>query len=132
MPAVGSQIGYAEDTVVASAIRTTSSDTGALPGYGGASVLRAQLQVTAASGTTPTLDVVIEDTLDAGATWNVVATFTQKTVAAREVINVLPQKTESATFQPVFADRIRVRWTLGGTTPSFTFSVVISSQSPMS
>ena len=131
MPAVGSQIGYAEDTVVASAIRTTSSDTGALPGYGGASVLRAQLQVTAASGTTPTLDVVIEDTLD-GTNWNVVATFAQKTVAAREVINVFPLKAESATFQPVFADRIRVRWTVGGTTPSFTFSVVISSQSPMS
>jgi hypothetical protein len=131
MPAVGSQIGYAEDTVVALGARTASSDSGPLPEFGGASTFRAQLQVTAASGTTPTLDVVIEDTLD-GANWNTVATFTQKTAVAREVVNVLPAKAESGTFSPLFADRLRVRWTIGGTTPSFTFSVIVASQSPMS
>lgn len=129
MPAIGSQIGYAEETVVASAARTASSDSGIVTGYGGGSSLRAQLNVTAASGTTPTLDVVIEDTLD-GVNFNTIGTFTQKVAAAREVINVYPQKADSATFQALFADRVRVRWTVAGTTPSFTFSVIVVSQSP--
>lgn len=101
------------ETLVASAARTTSSDSGALKGFGAPKVIRAQLNVTAASGTTPTLDVVIEDTLDNGATWNPIGTFTQKTAVAREAINITSP----------FADTIRVRWTVGGTTPSFTFTV---------
>jgi hypothetical protein len=77
--------------------------------------MRAQLAVTAASGTTPTLDVVIEDTLD-GTNWNSVATFTQKTAAAVQAVDIT---------SVAFSDRLRVRWTVGGTTPSFTFSVLI-------
>lgn len=120
MPArSSSSVGYAEDTVVASAARTASGDSGLQSGYGGASTLRAQLEVTAVAGTAPTLDVVIEDTLD-GTNWNTVATFTQATAAARQVVTVTS----------VFADRLRVRWTVGGATPSFTFSVIVASQSP--
>lgn len=101
-------------TVVASAARTTSSNSGALPDYGPADKLRVQLNVTAASGTTPTLDVLVEDTLD-GTNYNTIGTFAQKTTTGREVINITTQ----------FADSIRVRWTVAGTTPSFTFSVVV-------
>lgn len=112
IPWLGSQ-----EQVVASAARTTSGQTAGLPGYGPAVSLRAQLNVTAASGTTPTLDVVIEDTLD-GTTWNVIGTFAQKVTTGREVINVtIP-----------FGDVIRVRHTIAGTTPSFTFAVDIVSQ----
>ncbi len=105
------------DTVVASAARTTSSSTSGLPGYFSAESLRIQLNITAASGVTPTLDVVVEDTLD-GTNWNVIGTFAQKTAAGREVINVTTP----------FADEIRVRWTMGGTTPSFTFAVILFAQ----
>lgn len=101
-------------TLVASAARTTSSDSGASPGWAPATTLRAQLNVTAASGTTPTLDVVLEDTLD-GTNWNVIGTFSQKTATSREVINVTAP----------FADNVRARWTVGGTTPSFTFAVLM-------
>ncbi len=38
-----------------------------------------QLDVTAASGTLPTLDVVVQDTVD-GTNWNTIATFTQATL----------------------------------------------------
>lgn len=104
-------------TVVGSAARTASGDSGPLSGFASAETLRAQLNVSAAAGTAPTLDVVIEDTLD-GVNWNVVATFAQKTAASREVVNVtLP-----------FSDQIRVRWTVGGTTPSFTFAVAVYAQ----
>lgn len=97
-----------------SAARTASGNSGAVSGFGDRSTLRAQLDATAAAGTTPTLDVVLEDTLD-GTNWNVVGTFAQKVAAGREVINVTTP----------FTDRLRARWTVGGTTPSFTFSVIV-------
>ena len=115
MPA-GSASGYVQDTPVSGTF-TASGDSGVLTGYGPAATLRAQLAVTAAAGTTPTLNVVIEDTLD-GTNWNQVAAFAQKTGAAVEVLNVTAP----------FADRVRVRWTIAGTTPSFTFSVVWATQ----
>lgn len=99
-------------TAVASGAQTASGNSGTLPGFGDWSKFRAQLNVTAASGTTPTLDVVIEDSLD-GTNWNTVATFTQKTAAAVQAVDVTG----------LFADKLRVRWTVGGTTPSFTFDV---------
>ena len=130
MPVQASSAGYAEEVIVASGAQTVSGNSGVLGGYAGAASLRAQLEVTAASGTTPTLDVVLEDTLD-GTNWNVVGTFIQKVTTGREVINVNPAKAESATFQPLFADRLRVRWTVAGTTPSFTFSVKWAASSPV-
>lgn len=107
----------ATDVVVPSGPRTASGDSGVLNGWGSARTLRAQLEVTAASGTSPTLDVVLEDTLD-GTTWNVIGTFAQRAGAGRQVIDVTS----------LFTSRLRVRWTVGGTTPSFTFSVVIYSE----
>lgn len=100
-----------------SAARTASGPGATLDGCGTFSKLRVQLDVTAASGTTPTLDVVIEDSFD-GVAWNTVATFAQKTAAAREALNITSP----------FTDRVRARWTVGGTTPSFTFSVSVYAQ----
>ncbi len=98
----------------ASAARTASGDSGPRTGFEVATQLRAQLDVTAAAGSSPTLNVVLEDTLD-GTNWNPVATFTQRVAAGREVLNVTTP----------FTDRLRARWTVGGTTPSFTFSVLV-------
>jgi hypothetical protein len=100
-------------TAAASAARTASGNTAVLAGFGDWSKFRAQLNVSAASGTTPTLDVVIEDTFDGGTTWNTIATFTQKTAVAVQAVDVTG----------LFTDQMRVRWTIGGTTPSFTFDV---------
>ena len=100
-------------TIAPSAARTVTGSAAALPGSGGLATLRAQLDVTAASGTTPTLDVVLEDTID-GTNYNTIATFTQLTAAGRLVVNVTTP----------FSDTLRARWTIGGTTPSFTFSVL--------
>ena len=112
---------YLEETVVSSAARTASGDSGVLANYGNASTLRVQLNSAAGTGTTPTLDVVIEDTLD-GTNWNTIGTaFTQVTTGASRQIKDITVP---------FADRIRVRWTVGGTTPSFTFSVIVASQTP--
>lgn len=101
------------ETPVPSAARTASGSSASLLDYGHPKTLRAQLRVTAASGTTPTLDVIIEDSLDGGTTWNTVGTFGQKTAVGREVINITTP----------FAHLLRISWTIGGTTPSFTFAV---------
>lgn len=98
-------------TFAASAARTASGTSAVQAGYEPAKTLRAQLEVTAASGTSPTLDVFIEDTLD-GTNWNVIGTFAQMVGPGRQVINVTSP----------FAGQIRLRWVVGGTTPSFTFS----------
>ena len=100
--------------LVQSAARTTSGSSAATAGYAGATTLRAQLNVTAASGTTPTLNVVVEDSLD-GSNWNTIGTFAQKTATGREVINITTP----------FADRVRISWTIAGTTPSFTFDALV-------
>lgn len=105
------------ETLVASAARTASGNSGASTGWGAATTLRAQLNVTATSGTTPTLDVVLEDSLD-GTNWNTIGTFTQATAVARQAINVTTP----------FAERVRARWTVGGTTPSFTFDLLVYSE----
>ena len=104
-------------TFAASATRTSSDSSAAFTGYGAADLLRCQLDVTAVSGTAPTLDVVIEDSLD-GTTWNVIGTFAQKLAVGREVINITTP----------FADMLRTRWTVAGTTPSFSFSVLVEAQ----
>lgn len=97
-----------------SAARTTSGSSAEAAGYAAATTLRAQLNVTAVAGTSPTLNVVIEDSLD-GTNWNTIGTFAQKTANGREVINVTTP----------FADRVRISWTIAGTTPSFTFDVLV-------
>ncbi|NOZ27969.1 MAG: hypothetical protein GXP39_07955 [Chloroflexi bacterium] len=69
------------------------------------------LNITAVSGTSPTLDVVVEDSPD-GSVWATLATFSTKTAVGVDVVR---------------ANRlgryVRARATIGGTTPSFTFEV---------
>ena len=99
-------------TLAVSAARTTNGAGTAATTLGDTSLLRCQLDVTAASGTTPSLTVLIEDTLD-GTNWNTIGTFAAATAATREVIDITTP----------YAGTIRASWTITGTTPSFTFSV---------
>lgn len=75
----------------------------------------AHLHVTAVSGTNQTLDVTIQDSSD-NSTWADLASFTQATAKTSERITISGS-----------VDRyIRAKWTLGGTSPDFTFAVVFS------
>lgn len=69
------------------------------------------LNVTEVSGTTPTLDVTIQESVD-GVVWMTLFSFAQKTGAGTEV-----KKTSA------FARFLRASWVITGTTPSFTFSL---------
>lgn len=98
--------------LVASAARTATG-TGDTAEMGEKSCMRLKLDVTAASGTTPTLDVIVETSPDGADNWQTVATFAQKTAVSSE-LNVFPG-----------TDRfVRAKWTIAGTTPSFTFSLL--------
>jgi hypothetical protein len=72
------------------------------------------LDVTVVSGTTPTLDVKVQWSHDAGTTWfdaDTPDTFAQIT-AAKKTIKLFAAK----------APHARIVWTIAGTTPSFTFA----------
>lgn len=100
-------------TLLASAARTATASAAGVSGFAAANNLVLQLNVTAASGTTPTLDVVVQDTVD-GTNYGTIATFTQATGTTKEVIRLATP----------FTDTLRVVYTIGGVTPSFTFSVL--------
>lgn len=108
---------YADDeavpalSVASSAITTTASIDAQAPGTG---VLLVEYIVTAASGTGPTLNVAIEASADDGATWYESRSLTQMTGASTQRVMV-----------PCAGDRVRIRQTVGGTTPSFTRSVTV-------
>lgn len=92
----------------ASAAETAStSGTGVEIDAGSLSLL---LDVTAASGTSPTLDITIEGSPD-NSTWFTLGTFTQKTAVSSE-----RKAFPGAAF-------VRSRSVVAGTTPSFTYSV---------
>lgn len=113
-------------------------------GTGGAVVLQdfqgeqivAKLNVSAASGTTPTLDVVMQESLDGGTNWVDVARFAQITAATTNahyanlvgstaVAGAVGDGTiaASTTGVALVSDTLRVKYTIGGTTPSFTFTL---------
>jgi len=110
--------------VAASAARTTSGASAALdlldlvafPDQLPRGVATLLLDVTAASGTNARLDVVIE-TSPSGSSWEPVLAFDQ--VAATSY-----HRMKFGTLERY----VRARWTVAGTTPSFTFAITGSAE----
>lgn len=104
----------------AKAARGSSSNSGTalqLGAVGASQRVYAALHVFAASGTTPTLDVTVKSDNGVGfGTPITQLTFTQATGVTSEVTSAAGAITD---------DYWRVDWTVGGTTPSFTFAVVV-------
>jgi hypothetical protein len=71
------------------------------------------LNVTAVTGNTPTMDLLVQHSLD-NITWITSATFTQATTTG----------TELKTVATPFGSRMRLSYTIGGVAdPDFTFTV---------
>ena len=81
------------------------------PGIGG--VFGGVVSITASSGTGQTLDLVVQESVDTGTTYTDVYHCERLTGVGALVIPPLP----------IFGIR-RYAWTIGGTTPSFTFAVL--------
>lgn len=75
----------------------------------------AHLHVTAVSGSSPTADVVVQESSD-NTTWVDLITFTQATAETSE------RKAVTGTVERY----VRAEYTLGGTNPDFTFAVAFS------
>src|SRR5437870_5085549 len=105
----------ADVTVLASgAVTTTGTSTGI--DVGGAGTLRAQVQVSAVSGTSPSITVTIQTSHDAGVTdaWRTAG-------AAYSAITSVA----NSPYQCFAVDRyVRVSYTVSGTTPSLTVAIV--------
>jgi len=71
------------------------------------------LDVTAASGTTPTLDINFQNTVDGGTVFFTHSSFAQATTTT----------TERKAFTAPNGIDGQIQITIGGTTPSFTFSL---------
>jgi hypothetical protein len=105
------------DVFAPSAARTTNGSSSVLWTGGCITGIVIEVRVTAASGTTPQLNLFLEDTFD-GTNWNQVAT-----------VNAAAITTTGATVKRInlrdfpCTDNLRVSWTITGTTPSFTFVV---------
>lgn len=121
MPSPTNWVNYTEEVLHPSLTRTTDGNSSTLTNYGSYDTLRVHLNVSAVSGTTPSMTLVVEDSLD-GTNWAAVGTFPAVTATGTSALDVVNP----------FADRIRLRWTLTGTTPSFTFTVRAAAQSPLS
>jgi hypothetical protein len=101
---------------------TTSSNAGAVDLDSLQGVF--YLDVTAASGTTPTLDVDIEEQDLVSGKWFVVASFTQAGAVTQERILSPSPANNGAPYPGGLPGRkYRAAYAIGGTTPSFTFKV---------
>jgi len=97
---------------VASAALTTTTTTAAFtPTFG--SAYSVSIPVTAVSGTTPTLDVSIEESDDSGTNWFKVYDFPRITAAGMYRSPIIR----------LTGNRVRYVQTVGGTTPSFTRAI---------
>jgi len=113
--------GPATVTDKASAAVTATGNTGTISdGFG--QTLSALVNITAVSGTSPTMDLVLQESYDNGTTW--------------QDVYHCPRFTAATTFSvPNITIGGRRRWlyTIAGTSPSFTFSIIVmrGSHSPI-
>lgn len=103
------------ETLITAVTQTTTLTGAQKDGYVNADAVIFVANVTASSGTTPTLDIKIQDSIDSGATW-------QDTGIAFTQITTVLATTSVRTTTPL-APMIRAVCTIGGTTPSYTFTV---------
>lgn len=93
------------------------------------------VNVSAVSGTTPTLDLYLQGSYDGGQNWVDLASSPQVTATGGVILALSSQGAASAPFAATdgtmaastaktvtFPDRVRLKYKIAGTTPSFTFS----------
>lgn len=97
--------------IVASGPQTVSGESLAFPAH--TEFLTVGVDVTAFAGTTPTMDLAVE--------WSLDGTSFSAGESPLLFAQIDGLKTTHAQTR-VMAPHFRLKWTLGGTTPSFTFS----------
>jgi hypothetical protein len=98
-------------TILASTALAESGESGSVD-VSGIDELSVYLDISAASGTEPTIDVVIQDSPD-GTNWYDHTTFSQKTAVGKDAKRISN-----------FGKFMRAKYTIAGTNPSFTAGIV--------
>lgn len=109
--------GFAVDDIASAAITSTATTSAIVPGsvnYIGTYAHSFNVVVTAVSGTNPTLDVGVEESMDNGTNWVRIYDFPRITAAGAYT---------SPLIRAQFGTRYRYVQTVGGTSPSFTRTV---------
>jgi hypothetical protein len=103
----------------------TASTTGTGVEVGEGQAVNVTVDVTAVSGTTPTMTVVIEGSND-GTNWYELGTIGANGAKVGQVGTAPSNLTATATVRASLpgARHVRSRSVIGGTTPSFTYSVL--------
>lgn len=130
-----------QQSLVTSAAQTASGDSGLIEiGTLDFEKITIVIPVTAASGTTPTLDIYIQQSLDGGTTFTDMAHLPQVTAAVTNPYHVslahgggsvISAGVGDATIAAntigggIISRFIKVKWVIGGTTPSFTFAATL-------
>lgn len=116
----------ATETILSSAARTASGQSDAQSNWQYRGV-RLYLDVSAVSGTSPTLDAKVQTKDPVSGTWVDLpnASFAQKTGAGTDTLVIFPGVTATANrgVSDALDKNWRIDYTIGGTSPSFTFSV---------
>jgi hypothetical protein len=106
----------AANTLVASAARTVTGSSAAIAVGSGAATLELELEVTVATGTSPTLVLSVQ--------WSDDGTNFGNNDASADAFASVAAVGNVTKSIPVRAPYMQLTWTIGGTTPSFTFSVI--------
>lgn len=110
-----------------SGAQTVSGNTGAI-NVGSFAELLLVFNITAVSGTTPSMTLGVDFSPDGGTTWVTGPSLAAQTAAAIVAMALGRGVSGSAgsvtSFAMPFGDTIRIRWTITGTTPSFTFAAL--------
>ena len=105
--------GTYQSTIAASAARTTTGAGAGVPVTDRHQV--AKLNVTARSGTNPSLTVTIDESPNGSTGWVTRHTFAAMTNTGSQIMQI-----------PRVGPFARAAWTITGATPSFTFSVQVA------
>ena len=135
---------FVDNLVIYTATGITADTTGdEIPGFEDYKLLIFQMIPVNNSGTTPTLNVRIQDSIDRGATWHDIVSFTQITTVdtthrAAVSAYVVPNPAEGAIAdgtlaagsvqQGPFGGFFRVDIDVGGTNPDYDVTVKVSAQ----
>jgi hypothetical protein len=103
---------YKSTPILTSAARTATGQSTAFD-EGSLDTISVMVDVTAVSGTSPTMTVNVEWS------WDNVSWFTADPVDAFTAITATGKKVKQFTIKGLYA---RLNYVIGGTTPSFTFS----------
>jgi hypothetical protein len=76
------------------------------------------MDVSAVSGTTPSMVITIEGVHPATNKWETIVTFPAQTAVTNATVPIA-----GIPVNPLYHQVLRTRWTITGTTPSFTFTV---------